>query len=186
MNSNNIGFKKDACPHCGQNTTYLLPLDRGTSIIVKAIAAAVRNKGINMVHPGKEMQVLRKDWNYTRAVNEGVLTDNQIGNMTRARVHGLIARVQKEPGNWCLTSKGAKFLRGERVPQFAVIRKTTAGDRSHKEEYYEPEAYTTDVYQLAKQDEVWIAIDFDIREGRIVKDLPASVPEEQPKTLFES
>lgn len=165
-------YEKEICSECGQFKTYLLPLDRGTATIVKAFSTAVRNKGINIIHPTKEMEVPAKEWSYERAIHAGVLTSTQIGNFTRARVHGLIARVKGEAGNWCLTTKGSQFLKGQKVPQFAIIRKSKAGERSHKDEYFEPEKFQIDIYELSKQEEVWMGIDFEIQEGRIVEDLP--------------
>lgn len=171
--ANKYNFEPEICNSCGQAETYLLPIDWGTSLIVKAVAAAIRRKGINLIHPTKEMEVPAAEWSYRRAIDEGVLCSTQIGNFTRARVHGLIARHHDEPGNWLLTRKGAAFLRGERVPSLAVIRKTTKTEegRSHKDEYYQPEKYTCTVYDFAKQKyPAWEAIDFEIVEGRIVRD----------------
>ena len=72
------------------------------------IARYIRTKGINVVHPRKEM--------------EGhSLSSNDVGNLSRARFHGLIAKVKGEKGNYLLTTKGAKFLRGEAVPKYAII-----------------------------------------------------------------
>lgn len=166
------------CDHCGQAETYLLPIDFGTAVIVKAVAAKIRLKGINIVHPTKEMEVPSDEWSYKRAIAEGVLTSMQIGNFTRARVHGLIARHHTETGNWLLTRKGAAFLRGDVIPRLAVIRKNRKTDenaRSHKEEYFEPETYTCTVHEITQKGSgypVWEGIDFDIVEGRIVTDLP--------------
>lgn len=181
-------YQREVCGECGQFKTYLLALDRGTATIVKAVAAAIRNKGTNIIHPTKEMEVPAAEWTYERAVHAGVLTSMQIGNLTRARVHGLLARVKGEPGNWCLTTKGARFLRGEAVPRFAIIRKSRRGDGSHKEEYFEPERYTITVQELGREHETWVAIDYEIIEGRVVRDAPAASQETkaeaQAATLF--
>lgn len=177
------GFKKEICGECGQAKTYLLPLDRGTTVIVSAFAAAVRHKGINVIHPTKEMEVPAKQWNLNRANTEGVLTSTQIGNLTRARVHGLLARVKGEAGNWCMTTKGAQFLKNVPVPRFAVMRKSTAEKRSHKDEYFEPEKYLITASELAREGENWAAIDFQIVDGRIVHDLPPPKAENQTKLL---
>lgn len=160
-----LNYKPENCGHCGQTTTYVVPVDRGAAIIVKAMAAAVKRKGINVVHPGKEMEVPRKEWSYARAVSEGVLPSNFIDNFSRVRFHGLIARVKGEPGNWCLTRKGAEFLKGVAVPQFAIRSKTekrTIG-------YHEPERYMVTIYECAKAGEMWEGINFDIDEGRVIK-----------------
>lgn len=184
MEKNKYNFEAEVCEHCGQAQTYLLPIDWGTALIVKAVAAAIRHKGINFIHPTKEMEVPAKEWSYERAIRDGVLTSTQIGNFTRARVHGLIARHQSEPGNWLLTKKGAQFLRGQRVPRLAVIRKSRRTEdkaRSHKEEYFEPEANTCTVHEImhpGSKYPVWEGIDFDIIEGRIVEDVPAKPGQE--------
>lgn len=170
---NKYNFTPEICECCGQAQTYVLPIDWGTAMIVKALAARIHIKGINFVHPTKEMEVPAKEWTYERAITEGVLTSTQIGNFTRARVHGLIARHKDEPGNWLLTRKGAQFLRGERIPRLAVIRKTlkTENGRSHKEEYFQPEEHTCTVHEIIRKGNypAWEGIDFDIIEGRIVK-----------------
>lgn len=177
------GFKKEICGECGQAKTYLLALDRGTTVIVSAFAAAVRKKGINIIHPKKEMEVHGKEWNLKLANSEGVLTSTQIGNLTRARVHGLLARVKNEAGNWCMTTKGAQFLKNIPVPRFAIMRKSTAEHRSHKDEYFEPEHYTITASELALEGENWAAIDFQIVDGRIVYDLPPPKAETKQSTL---
>ena len=162
-------YKPETCAHCGQDTSYVLGIDPGTAVIVKAVSAAIRAKGINAIHPKKEMEVPARDWSYRLAVNEGKLTSTQIGNFTRARVHGLIARIKGEPGNWCLTSKGGAFLRGEAVPRYAIVTKSTAEERSHKEEYFEPEANQVTIHEVNVPGEpMWEGISFEIREGRIV------------------
>lgn len=180
MSKNVYNFKPDVCIACGQAKTYALPIDWGTALIVKAVAAAVRRKGINVIHPTKEMEVPGKEWSYERAVREGVLTSMQIGNFTRARVHGLIARYKKEPGNWVLTKKGAAFLRGHLVPRLAVIEKTRkgttdgGGSRSHKQAYFKPDEITCTIHEIRSRRKkgypTWEGIDFDIVEGRIVHD----------------
>lgn len=172
MESKNLGFDREPCPNCGQNTVYLIALDRGTAIIVKALSTAIGKKGINIIHPTKEMEIPGKSWTIDRAIYNGELTSTQIGNFTRARVHGLIARVDDHPGNWCLTTKGSQFLKGESVPKFAIIKKTKHDDRSHKFDYFEKETLRTTFRELVKQEEFWTPIDFEIREGRIVKDIP--------------
>jgi hypothetical protein len=182
MAKNKYAFEPEICDGCGQSKTYLLPIDWGTAVIVKAVAARIRAKQINIVHPTKEMEVPGDEWSYDRAVTEGVLTSTQIGNFTRARVHGLIARHQTETGNWLLTKKGAQFLRGDRIPNLAVIKKCRkvadedAREASHKVDYFMPETYSCTIHEIMRpgsKTPVWEGIDFDIVEGRIVLDLPA-------------
>lgn len=128
-----------------------------------------------MIHPVKEMEVSAKDWSYDRAITEGVLTGTQIGNFTRARVHGLIARSKDNPGNWLLTKKGASFLRGDEIPRLAIIEKSrrVEGGRSHKQDYYLPDIHRCTIHDITKRGSkvpMWEGIDFDIFEGRIVFD----------------
>ena len=165
-----LEWKPPTCEHCGQQTEYILPLDRGTADIVKAFAAAVRIKGTNTIHPKKEMEIPAREWTQFRSITEGVLTSNQIGNFTRARIHGLLARLEGEAGNWLLTKKGGAFLRGQAVPRYAIVKKTTADERSHKEEYYEPETETITVFDLLHEDDYWHTgmADFEIVEGRVI------------------
>lgn len=178
MPKNNYEFTPQICECCGQALSYLLPIDWGTAVIVKAVAAAVRRKGINIIHPTKEMEVPANEWNYQRAITEGVLTSIQIGNFTRARVHGLIAKYEAEPGNWVLTTKGAQFLRHARIPRLAEVAKTTKGEdgaSSHKMRYHKPEVFTCTVDEIlnpAGETPRWEGISFEIKEGRIITDLP--------------
>ncbi len=181
MAKNQYNFEATVCECCEQAKNYILPIDWGTAVIVKAFAAHIRNKGINMVHPTKEMEVPAKEWTYDRAIREGVLTSTQIGNFTRARVHGLLARTKDEPGNWVLTRKGAQFLRGVRIAKLAIVEKGKQGDRSHQEGYHMPELYTCTVHELGMDASgPWEGIDFEIQEGRIVLDLPVKT-QEQPR-----
>lgn len=160
-------YQPEKCAGCGQNKTYVLAIDQGTVDIVKATATAIRLKGINCVHPTKEMEVPRLMWNRHYAFSEGKLTSTQIGNMTRARIHGLLARVKDEPGNWCLTRKGAEFLRGQPVPKFAVVRKVRDDDASHNECYWKPETYQVKIDQYQKGP-YWEGYNYQIVEGRVV------------------
>lgn len=173
--ANNYGFKARTCDCCGQAETYPLPIDWGTAVIVKAIARAVRLKGINVIHPTKEMEVPGKDWTYELAINEGKLTSTQIGNLSRAKAHGLIARYRKEPGNWLLTSKGAAFLRGEAIPRVRVrTKKGVTKTLAPEERYWKPDEYRITIHEVmmrGSKKPVWEGIDFNIVEGRIVVDL---------------
>ena len=151
-----IGYLPEVCPMCKQSCTYLVGLDRGSVDILKAIAVFIRDKGVNAVHPRKELE------------GNG-LSSNQVGNLSRPRMHGLIARVKKEgqrvPGNYLLTAKGAAFLRGEPVPRYAIISKA----EGHQVGYFEPETLTCKVADFNEPGEpYWDGIDFDIVEGGII------------------
>ena len=143
-------YKKIKCEACGQGITYLLPLDRGSAEIMIAIGRAIRTKGINIIHPRKEI--------------EGkLLSSNQVGNLSRPRFHGLIAKVKSAgPGNYCLTEKGGRFLRGEPVQKYAIVSKA----EHHNIGYYEDETVT--ISKLLGSTTYWEGIDYEIKEGRIV------------------
>jgi len=143
------------CQHCNQTETYLLPLDPGTARLVVEIARGIRAKGINAIHPRKEIEPT------------GALSSNDVGNLSRPHRHGLIAKVKGNPGNWLLTSKGAVFLRGEPVPRYAVVSKVTG----HQIGYAEPEKYRTTLRDLVGQDFPWEGIGFDIQGGQVVRTL---------------
>lgn len=182
MNKKLLGYQEEVCECCGQTKTVLYPLDKGTADMVKALAVAVRNKGINMVHIRKEMEVSRRDWSYPRLLTEGAILSSHTQNWIKAHKHGLVAQVWGEgmSGNWCLTRKGATFLKGQPVPKYAIQDKKT----KHIRGYYEPEAYTVTVHELQRRDSpYWEGLDFDIQEGRIVKDLPVKEPETQASLL---
>lgn len=145
-----VDQKKCSC--CGQATQYGLAIDKGTVKIVKEIALFIGKKGINIVHPRKEM--------------EGVeLTSNEVGNLTRARVHGLIAKVKGKnmAGNYCLTSKGAKFLRGEVVPKIAIVSKA-----EKKQIGYIENEYCTINDKEINAGDYWNGLGYDIHEGKVV------------------
>lgn len=144
-------YKPELCPHCGQSTTYILSIDKGTVDILKQIARFIRRKGQNVVHPRKEME---GDW----------LTSNQVGNLSRPRFHGLIARYKDEPGNYVLTHKGAQFLKGEEVPKFAIASKTEHCQVG----YWKPEEYRCTVSEFSADDEYWEGINYEIKEGMVV------------------
>ena len=142
-------YVPDTCVECKQTTTYVLAVDRGTAEIVKAIARFIETKGINIVHPRKEM--------------EGqYLTSNQVGNLSRARMQGLIAAVDGNPGNYCLTRKGSAFLNG--VPVHKYVIRSKAEDRSIG--YWGDEMCT--IGDFTSDDERWEGVNYEIVEGRVV------------------
>jgi hypothetical protein len=149
-----ITYTPEKCGSCEQTTTYILALDRGTVKILKGIARAIGEKGINCVHIAKEV------------LARGFVTVNERSNIARPRAHGLIARVKGEnmKGNYLLTKKGAAFLRGERVPRFAIMSKT----KGHQVGYLEPEKHTVSIRDFDAKGEYWEGIGYDIVEGRVV------------------
>jgi len=124
-----VNFTPDVCPHCGQTTTYLLPVDRGTVEIVKAFIMAVKFKGKNEIHPRREMEkseneIKEEGLTYSEMINNGQLSSNQVGNLSRPRFHGLIAQIKEKPGFYCLTRKGADFLRGNPISRYVIVSKS--------------------------------------------------------------
>lgn len=164
-------FKPKVCSCCGQTEEYIISLDAGAADIVMAIAAAIRKKGENRVSPRNEMEISKKQMNemgYSRMVAEGHLTSNMVGNLSKARSHGLIARV--ESGIYCLTTKGANFLKGSPVPRHAIISKTTGHNIGYWHEFYEK----ITIKELMKSGIYW-EIDFTISDTKILLDLPRTM-----------
>lgn len=141
-------FKPTVCEHCGQTTDYLLAIDRGISDILIGFIRAVKDIKSNCVHPIKMCE-------------QGYLTVNQVKNLSRARFHGLIARIDNKSGWWCLTTKGGKFLRGDPIPKFCVVSKSL----SKQVGYWQPEIHTIDIKSLVKIDsDYWEIKNFDVVE----------------------
>jgi len=154
-------YTAEMCDHCHQTITYLLGIDRGTVNIVKKIAKAIERKGINCVHIAKE----------------GVLTHNELCNIIRPRRHGLVAAVKDNPGNFLLTTKGADFLNGETIPKYAIVSKS----EKRQVGYFEPEVYKVNISDFNNASEYWEGINYEIREGRVVRNVPAH--ENQPTLI---
>lgn len=155
-------FKPHTCEGCGQTTTYALALDRGSALIVLAIYNAVRKKGTNLVHILDEMVVDPAEYGgkYQAMIEDGKMSVRMEGNISRPRFHGLIAQ-GKEAGWYLITPKGAKFLRGEKVPRVAIIDK-----RTHtKKEYLDPERDQATFGSLLKRETpFWQITNFEIDE----------------------
>jgi hypothetical protein len=149
-----INYIPEKCEHCGQSTTYIYALDRGTVSILKAFARFIGKKGINVAHVHKEL------------LAEGYLTANQRSNIARPRAHGLVAKArgEKMKGNYVLTRKGAAFLRGEPVPKYAIMSKV----EGHQIGYFEAEKYTTTIHDFNSSDDYWEGINYDIVEGDVI------------------
>ena len=172
-------YAPEYCACCGQSKTYLLPIDRGTVDILRSVARAILNKGINAIHPRKEMEIgADKNLDYDLMIKEGMLTSNMVGNLSRPRFHGLIAHIKEQPGNYCLTSKGAKFLKGEEVSKYAIISKVSG----HQEGYWMEEKYRVTIKDFSIDEEYWEGLDYDIREGQVLTKVVKD-PETQ-KQLF--
>ena len=149
-----LQFKPRKCECCGQSMEYILGLDKGTAHIVKQFARFISEKGINIANPNHE---LKNTW----------LTDVEVGNITRATAHGLLARVDGDTGNYALTNKGQDFLRGSVVPKYAIMSKVDKRQIGYLEEY------TVTVHEL---DKYWEGINYEIKQGRVIKNLDGENP----------
>lgn len=159
-------YKSRKCDCCGQTTTYRLAIDRGTTDIVKAMAVAIKNKGKNKIHPRNEMEVNRENVTYREMVMGGVLSSNHVGNLSRPRFHGLIAKIEGSPGSYCITRKGSDFLNGREIPEYAIVSKV----KGKQIGYWKPEEYSVTINDLRKDDPYWEGMNYRIRNGRIITD----------------
>jgi len=163
-------FEPEVCDCCNQRTEYLLTLSKGIATIVKAVGAAIKNKGENVIHPAKEMQIQAEDWTYQKAHRDGKITSSHRGNFSNARIHGLLAKYENESGNWVLTRKGGDFLRGEPVPKYAVVAKSTTEAGSHLKHYWNAQDESVTIHDLTGDDMPrWEPVGFEIQEGSIVE-----------------
>jgi len=125
-----------------------------------AIYTAIKKKGINQIHPRKEMEIskpgLKAD--AMRMAEQGYVTSNMVNNLTKARAHGLIAKVKGNAGSYVITFKGQLFLKGEFVPKKAIRSKTEKHTVGYGEE-------SVTMQMLLGQDTFWDSEDFTIKEG---------------------
>lgn len=160
----NEKYKPMICKCCGQTTTYALLLDRGVVDILKAMARAIELKGINKIHPRNEMEIGKDvSLDYRMMVQQGMLTSNQVGNLSRSRFHGLIARVDNESGVYCLTRKGLDFLRGMEIPLIAIISKAEKRLMGY---WYESENTCT-IDDFKNDPEYWSGLNYYIEAGQV-------------------
>lgn len=134
-------YQEEVCTHCNQTITYMLRLDKGSAKIMKAMIEGVSKKGKNLIHPAKELDLdLYGDEKWF------------LSNLSRPRFHGLIAYADEEKlkGYYVITRKGGKFLRGEPVPRYAIINKSTG----HQQGYWHPEETVT-IKELLSEEIMW-------------------------------
>jgi hypothetical protein len=148
----------ETCGSCGQRKTYWITVSPGVVGILKEMASFIRRKGINAVHPAKEMEAA------------GMFNSTRMGNLTQVKRHGLIAAIEKEPGNYALTRKGLDFLAGQPIPLHTEIRKQRVGHAAetigHSEEYC-----TIDQIEKGWMD-YWKVEGFDVQAGRVINTPP--------------
>ena len=132
-------YQPETCIGCHQTTTYRLGLDQGSAGIFIDIFKAICKKGINEIHPTREIEAWKdkgKKWYST--------------NLSRPRFHGLIAFVKDKPGYYCLTKKAGIFLRNKPVSRYAIISKA----EGHQIGYWEPEVHQITLQELLKSSEI--------------------------------
>jgi len=161
-------YIQEKCGDCGQTMTYLLPIDKGSVKSLHAIAKAIYDKGINCIHPRKEMEVPNTP-NRDLMIRAGHITSNMVGNLSKPRSHGLIAKTGNQPGNYCLTTKGAEFLKGKPILKYAIISKKTG----HQIGYWSDEMIT--IKDFSTDEEYWEG--FYIKDGHVIIGI-----EKDPKT----
>lgn len=141
-----VKYKPEKCECCGQSTTYLLGLDRGSFTILRKLLDGVSQKGINQIHPTRDLTFTgREKWLVT--------------NISRPRKHGLIAFIEEKKGYYCLTRKAGQFLRGKSIARYAIISKKEQRTLG----YWEPDVFQVTAQELLKNDELpfW--------EGELIK-----------------
>jgi len=127
---------------------------------MKAIARFIQIKGKNDVHPRNEM--------------EGeYLSSNHVGNLSRPRMHGLIAHVTengvRKAGRYLITKKGADFLKGASIPRYAIISKA----EGHQVGYFAPETLTCSINDYNEPGEVrWEGFSAIINDNGTVETVP--------------
>lgn len=137
------------------------------SMIMVSFALAIQKKGINVIHPRKEIEV-GVSFGTQNAMDIGKMTSNQVGNLSHPRFHGLIARV--ESGNYCLTRKGARFLKGEPIQKYAIVSKITGHQEGYWAKFGDDRDLVT-IKQLLKDDEYFGDVTFDIQHGRVINEI---------------
>lgn len=147
-------FKAQVCECCGQTKDYALPLSRGLAMATIAIFNAIQRLERNRVHVGHEMVRPISDFGdkktaYRTMVSEGYMTFRMEGNLSFLHRHGIVASAQ-DAGEWLLTPKGGKFLRGEEVPKVAIVSKVTG----HQTGYWAEGGMTT-IGELLKASTPW-------------------------------
>ena len=147
-----------------------MAIDAGTCDIVRAIAVAIRKKQENCIHPRREMELGKNQLEYNQMIREGYLTSTMVGNLSKARSQGLIAKVKGKPGFYCLTHKGAEFLKGSSIPKYAIMSKITG----HNIGYYHEIAERVRMKDLIKSSIYW-EIDFDIVDRSVVFNIPKTI-----------
>lgn len=126
-------FIPKVCEHCNQTTETELPIDKGSALLVLAIAQAQQVLGKKYVHLDQEVQVISDEANLYSLAMKGKCTPSMRRNASRPRYHGLIA-FGADSGSYLLTKKGADFLNGEPIWKTTIIDKTTKSNKGYIKE----------------------------------------------------
>jgi len=145
---------KEHCEHCGQSIGYDSSVSKGTVWVLKTIYQKVAEKNVNAVHIEKEL------------VQTGRLTGNQGRNCIHMVRLGLIAHIDGEPGNYCLTRKGVAFLNGDAIPKRVSVSKKTI---DHGSVTTTASDETCVIQDFNRKGEYWEVPGFEIQEGRIIQ-----------------
>lgn len=148
--------EKQKCHACGQTIDYVLDMDRGSCSILKELAKFIRAKGINAVHPNKEMV----------KIPNPILSARQLDNIVRLKFHGLVAHLDGERGNYALTRKGLAFLNGEPIPKSVTIKKKAEGERAHVVLRSDKLVTIADIDK--EWGPWWSSNGYEIHEGRVI------------------
>ena len=146
-------IEQEFCPHCGQRMGYRSSVSRGTVAVLKTIFKQIAAKDTNAIHIEKEL------------VQRGYLTGNQGRNCTHMVRLGLLAHVDGEPGNYCLTRKAVDFLNGAPIPKYATVSKRT---EAHGSKTIITSEETCTIRDFDQVSEYWEVPGFEIKEGRII------------------
>lgn len=144
----------NVCGACGQRLGYKSSMSKGIVAVLKLVMQKVEEKGLNVVHIEKEM------------VQTSILTGNQGRNATHMVRLGLLAHIDGETGNYCLTRKAMEFLNGDPVPKWVEVSKRREGEGSRTVAHSDETCVVSD---FAGKNEYWEVPGFEIKEGRIIK-----------------
>jgi len=142
----------ERCECCSQRLYKPAVLSKGYAKMLVIISEFIEKKGVNVVHPEKELFKL------------GLFSVAQRVNMTVLGDHGLVAKHESH-GNWVLTRKGVDFLNGSEIWKVAAVEKATKRTVGH----IEKEGKTTLKKLLGKNAPYWQGLGFTIESGRVIR-----------------
>jgi hypothetical protein len=157
-----LGYMPDICPCCKQSCTYIVAIDRGAVELMRAIARYVQMEGVNKVHIRDDLEKKLK-W----------ITSVHTGNLSKPRMHGLIARYkengERKAGYYLLTKKGSDFLKGASIPRYAIASKV----ESHQVGYFAENDLKCTINDFNEIDEPrWVWSNVNINDNGTVETVP--------------